>query len=57
MTQAFGINDRGEVVGTYTVGTGNNAVTHGFTWLNGKWTTVNYSARQLHRRQRREQRG
>jgi probable HAF family extracellular repeat protein len=43
MTQAFGINDRGEVVGTYTVGTGNNAVTHGFTWLNGKWTTVNYS--------------
>ena len=43
MTQAFGINDRGEVVGTYTVGTGDNAVTHGFTWLNGKWTTVNYS--------------
>lgn len=42
MTQAFGINDNGEVVGTYTVGTGDNAVTHGFTWLNGKWTTVNF---------------
>jgi len=44
MTQATGINDRGEVVGTYTVGTGNNAVTHGFTWWNGKFTTVNYPA-------------
>lgn len=44
MTQAFGINDNGEVVGTYTVGTGNNAVTHGFTWWNGKFTTVNYPA-------------
>jgi probable HAF family extracellular repeat protein len=42
MTQATGINDRGEVVGTYTVGTGNSAVTHGFTWWNGKWATVNY---------------
>lgn len=44
MTQAFGINDRGEVVGTYTVGTGDNAVTHGFTWWNGKYTTVNFPA-------------
>jgi probable HAF family extracellular repeat protein len=44
MTQAFGINDRGEVVGTYTVGTGDNAVTHGFTWANGKFTTVDYPA-------------
>jgi probable HAF family extracellular repeat protein len=41
-TQAFGLNDAGEVVGTYTTGTGNNAVTHGFTWMNGKFTTVNY---------------
>lgn len=41
-TQAFGLNDRGEVVGTYNVGTGNNAVTHGFTWMNGKFTTVDY---------------
>lgn len=41
-TNPTGINDKGEVVGTYTVGTGGNAVTHGFTWLNGKWTTVNY---------------
>ncbi len=41
-TQAFGLNDEGEVVGSYNVGTGNNAVTHGFTWMNGKFTTVNY---------------
>jgi probable HAF family extracellular repeat protein len=41
-TQAFGVNDNGEIVGTYTTGTGNNAVTHGFTWMNGKFTTVNY---------------
>jgi probable HAF family extracellular repeat protein len=41
-TQAFGLNDAGEVVGTYTTGTGNNAVTHGFTWMNGKFTGVNY---------------
>jgi probable HAF family extracellular repeat protein len=41
-TQAFGLNDEGEVVGTYNTGTGNNAVTHGFTWMNGKFTTVNY---------------
>ena len=39
-TQAFGLNDLGEVVGTYNVGTGNNAVTHGFTWMNGKFNTV-----------------
>jgi hypothetical protein len=32
MTQAFGVNDSDEVVGTYTDGTGNNAQTHGFTW-------------------------
>jgi hypothetical protein len=43
-TNPTGINDRNEVVGTYTVGTGSNAVTHGFTWLNGKWTTVDYPA-------------
>jgi probable HAF family extracellular repeat protein len=41
-TNATGINDGGEVVGTYTVGSGSSAVTHGFTWKNGKWTTVNY---------------
>jgi len=35
MTQAFGVNDHDEVVGAYTVGTGNNAVTHGFTWRPG----------------------
>ena len=32
MTQAFGINDSNEIVGAYTVGSGNNAKTHGFTW-------------------------
>jgi hypothetical protein len=32
MTQAFGINESDEVVGTYTVGSGNNAKTHGFVW-------------------------
>ena len=41
ITQAFGLNNRGEVVGTYTVGTGNNAQTHGFTWTAaGKFQTV-----------------
>lgn len=32
MTQALGVNDFREVVGVYTVGSGDNAVTHGFTW-------------------------
>lgn len=32
MTQALGVNDSREVVGVYTVGSGKNAVTHGFTW-------------------------
>jgi hypothetical protein len=32
MTQAFGVNDSDEVVGAYTVGSGNNAQTHGFIW-------------------------
>ena len=31
-TQAFGVNDRDEVVGAYTVGTGSGATMHGFTW-------------------------
>ena len=35
MTQAFGVNDRDEVVGAYTVGSGNNAQMHGFTWRPG----------------------
>ena len=39
MTQAFGVNDSGEVVGTYTTGTGNAAVTHGFTWHNGTYAS------------------
>jgi hypothetical protein len=41
MTQAFGVNDSDEVVGAYTVGTGNSAMTHGFTWRPGHgFTTV-----------------
>jgi len=43
MTQAFGVNDSDEVVGTYTTGTGNAAVTHGFTWKDGKYASVNIS--------------
>jgi hypothetical protein len=35
MTQAFGVNDRDEVVGAYTTGSGNSAATHGFTWRPG----------------------
>ena len=35
MTQAFGVNDRDEVVGAYTTGSGSNAATHGFTWRAG----------------------
>ena len=32
MTQAFGVNDRDEVVGAYTTGSGSSAKTYGFTW-------------------------
>lgn len=31
-TMALGISGTNEVVGSYTVGSGNDAVTHGFTW-------------------------
>jgi len=34
-TQAFGINDGDEVVGSYTVGTGMSATTTGFIWAPG----------------------
>jgi hypothetical protein len=41
MTQALGINDSGEVVGTYDIATGANCKTHGFTWRAGRgFTTV-----------------
>jgi hypothetical protein len=41
MTQAFGVNDHGEVVGSYTVGSGNSTETHGFTWTRqGGFRTV-----------------
>jgi hypothetical protein len=35
MTQAFGVSDRDEVVGAYTVGSGSSAQSHGFTWRPG----------------------
>ncbi len=35
MTQAFGVNNGDEVVGTYTDGTGSSATTHGFIWSPG----------------------
>ncbi len=42
MTQAFGINDSGEVAGTYTVGSGSSAKTYGFTWTHSHgFTAVN----------------
>lgn len=41
-TQAFGVNDGDEVVGAYTVGTGNAATTDGFVWSPGfGFETVN----------------
>jgi hypothetical protein len=41
-TQAFGVNDGDEVVGDYTVGTGNSAMTYGFVWAPGfGFETVN----------------
>ena len=40
-TMALGVNDHDEVVGSYTVGSGSNAVMHGFTWTpGGGFTTV-----------------
>jgi hypothetical protein len=42
MTQAFGLNDSREVVGSYTIGTGNAAKTFGFTWSpRAGWKRVN----------------
>jgi len=40
-TNAFGLNDNDTVVGTYTVGTGANAATHGFIWRPGGHLTLN----------------
>jgi hypothetical protein len=41
MTQALGLNNRGEVVGAYQVGSGGAAATHGFTWTaKGGFKTV-----------------
>jgi len=41
MTQPFGVNNHGEVVGAYTLGSGSSATSHGFTWTAGHgFTTV-----------------
>jgi hypothetical protein len=40
-TTAFGVNNRGEVVGAYTTGSGAKAKSHGFTWTKkGGFVTV-----------------
>ena len=36
---ALGVNNFGEVVGTYTVGSGSSAQMHGFTWRPGRGFT------------------
>lgn len=36
-TQAYGINDRGQVVGDYLLPNGTN---HGYRWSNGRFTTI-----------------
>src|SRR5215469_16668466 len=38
-TQAFGINERGDVVGNYTDAAGSG---HGFRWSNGKFTSIDF---------------
>jgi hypothetical protein len=41
MTRALGVNNSGEVVGDYQLGSGRGARTHGFTWTQGHgFTTV-----------------
>jgi hypothetical protein len=40
MTQAFGLNDSGEVVGTYDIATGASCKTYGFVWWAGHGFTV-----------------
>jgi hypothetical protein len=40
-TMPLGVNDRDEVVGTYTVGSGSGAAMHGFTWTpKGRFVTI-----------------
>jgi hypothetical protein len=38
-TKAWGVNDNGMVVGTYTDDTGTAVTQHGFIWLGGRFTT------------------
>ena len=57
MTQAFGVNDSDEVVGTYTTGSGNAAVTHGFIWRQRPLRQRGHRRRELDHGQRRQRRG
>lgn len=43
---AFGTNDRGDVVGSFTEGTGQNAVTHGFLLSKGEFTVIDFPGAQ-----------
>jgi probable HAF family extracellular repeat protein len=43
-TQAFGINERGDVVGEYTDAAGN---VHGFLWSNGNFSSIDYPGAAL----------
>jgi probable HAF family extracellular repeat protein len=43
-TQAFGINERGDVVGDYTDAAGN---VHGFLWSNGNFSSIDYPGAAL----------
>jgi hypothetical protein len=58
MTQALGVNDSDEVVGVYTVGSGDGAQLHAFTWRPGpRLPHRGRPARhRRHRHQRRERR-
>ena len=43
LTKALGINDAGEVVGFYQLGSGTRTTTHGFLWTRqGRFSTVDY---------------
>src|SRR3974377_994185 len=39
ITQAFGINERSDVVGSYADADGN---THGFSWIDGKFVSIDF---------------
>ena len=45
-TQALGINDLGDIVGTYLQGSQPNVTSHGFLLHNGAFTTIDYPGAQ-----------